>query len=63
MKTPERIGNYDAAFPLSEVREYAFGACRILTLDALIRAKEAMGRPHDLLTVVQLRAVRERQQR
>src|SRR5687768_10766216 len=23
------IGNYDAAFPLSEVREYSFGACRI----------------------------------
>lgn len=56
------IGDYAAALPLSEVREYSFGPCRILTLAALIRAKEAMGRPHDLLTVVQLRAVQERLQ-
>lgn len=55
------IGDYAAALPLSEVRSYAFGTCRILTLEALIHAKEAMGRPHDLLTVVQLRALQERQ--
>lgn len=35
-------------------------SCRVLGLDALIRAKEAMGRPHDLLTVTQLKAIRER---
>lgn len=57
------IGNYAAALPVSELWSYAFGTCRILTLDALIRAKEAMGRPHDRLTAVQLRAVQERQQR
>jgi hypothetical protein len=54
------IGRYEDALSVSEVRTYAFGACRILTLEALIAAKEAMGRPHDMLTVLQLRAVQER---
>ena len=54
------LGNYAAVLPFSEVRTYCFGLCRILTLDALITAKEAMGRPHDLLTVVQLKALRAR---
>lgn len=34
------------------------GACRILDLDTLIKAKEAMGRPHDLITVQHLKAVK-----
>jgi hypothetical protein len=34
--------------------------CRVLSLDALIRSKEALGRPHDLQTLVQLKALRER---
>jgi hypothetical protein len=34
--------------------------CRVLGLDALIRAKEAAGRPRDQETVVQLKAIRER---
>lgn len=54
------IGRYMEGLPLSEERRYSFGICRVLTLEALITAKEAMGRPHDLLTVVQLRAVQER---
>lgn len=36
------------------------GTFRLLDLDGLIRAKQAMGRPHDLLAVVQLEAIRER---
>jgi hypothetical protein len=34
--------------------------CRVLSIDALIRAKKATGRPHDLRTVVQLKAIKER---
>ena len=33
---------------------------RVLTLDALIEAKRAMGRPRDLNAVLELEAIRER---
>jgi len=36
------------------------GPCRILSLDELIAAKEAMGRPRDKEAATQLRAIRER---
>jgi hypothetical protein len=36
------------------------GKCWVLTIDALIRAKEAMGRERDLDAVRQLKAIRER---
>lgn len=36
------------------------GVCRILSLDDLIRSKEAMGRPRDKESVLQLRAIRQR---
>jgi hypothetical protein len=39
----------------------AGGVCRILSIDALIRAKEAMGRPRDVEAALPLRAIRERQ--
>jgi hypothetical protein len=39
------------------------GECRVLGLPALIRAKQAMGRPRDLETVAQLRAIRRRKRR
>ena len=35
--------------------------CRVLGLDALIKAKETMGRPRDRAAVEQLKAIRERQ--
>jgi hypothetical protein len=38
------------------------GVCRILTLDALIRSKEAMKRPRDRESLLQLRAIRQRLQ-
>lgn len=34
--------------------------CRVISLDDLIRAKEAMGREKDLLAVKELRAIREK---
>jgi hypothetical protein len=36
---------------------------RVLTLDALIDAKRAMGRPRDLRAVLELEAIRERLRR
>ncbi len=36
--------------------------CRILTIDALIQAKEAMDRPKDRQAVLELRAIREKLQ-
>ncbi len=36
------------------------GVCRILSLDALIRSKEAMRRPRDRESLLQLRAIRQR---
>jgi hypothetical protein len=42
--------------------ELPAGPCRILSLDALIRAKEAMGGPKDKLTILQLKAIQERTQ-
>lgn len=34
--------------------------CRVISLDDLIRAKEALGREKDLLGVKELRAIREK---
>ena len=36
------------------------GKFRVLDLDSLIEAKQTMNRPHDRLTVTQLRAIKER---
>ena len=35
--------------------------CRVICLDDLIRAKEALGREKDLLAVKELKAIREKQ--
>ncbi|TPW12152.1 MAG: hypothetical protein FD129_1520 [bacterium] len=53
------IGGFDEVRALSESFDLGGRPCRVLGLDGLIRAKEAMGRPHDLATVVQLKALRE----
>jgi hypothetical protein len=37
-----------------------FGECRVLKIDALIAAKEALNRPRDKLAIRQLQAIRER---
>ena len=52
------VGDYEQALRHSIALEFPFGACRLLDLDTLIKAKEAIGRPHDLLTVQQLKAVK-----
>ncbi len=35
--------------------------CRVISLEALIQAKEALGREKDLLAVKELKAIREKQ--
>lgn len=54
------IGGYDAALQASVPVALAFGQCRMLSLDALIRSKETLGREQDLAALRQLRAIKER---
>ena len=54
------IGGYDAVLEASVPVALSFGQCRMLSLDALIRSKETLGREQDLAALRQLRAIRER---
>lgn len=54
------VGDYDAVLRDSIPITLGGRTCRVIGIDALIRAKEVTGRPHDLQTVIQLRAIRER---
>ena len=55
------IGNYDEVLKNSVEVELPFGKFRILDIDALIRAKEAMNRNHDKITVMLLKKIKEQQ--
>lgn len=55
------LGNYEACLAASEAIILEDVTIRVLTLDALIAAKRAMGRPRDLHAVLELEAIRERQ--
>jgi hypothetical protein len=54
------IGDFDAVLQQSELKEFPFGRCYVLKIDALIRAKQTVGRPHDLISVTQLNAIKEK---
>lgn len=54
------IGDYNAVARRSILLTLPFGPCRVLCLEALILAKEAMDRPRDRAALVQLRALRTR---
>ena len=54
------VGSFDSVLAESELTEFPFGKIHVLKIDALIRAKQAGGRPHDLITVRQLSAIKER---
>ena len=54
------IGEFDAVLEQSQLKEFPFGRCYIIKMDALIAAKKAVGRPHDLITVSQLQAIKEK---
>ncbi|TSA31039.1 MAG: nucleotidyltransferase [Verrucomicrobiaceae bacterium] len=57
------IGSFEECLKNSEPVVIDGAATRILTLDALILAKRAMGRPKDLHAVLELEVIRERRQR
>jgi hypothetical protein len=54
------VGGYEDALGRSVVFKLSYGEFRILDVDALIAAKEAVGREHDLAAVKQLRAIKEK---
>jgi hypothetical protein len=56
------VGDFESVLRQSVELELPSGNCRILSLDALIRAKEAMNRDHDRFTARQLREIQRRQQ-
>ena len=53
------LGGYDKVRKQSVVLNLEIGRCRVLSLDALIQAKQAMSRPRDHEALQQLRAIRE----
>ena len=55
------LGKFEAVASQSEVATFPFGQCRVLTIDALIKAKETAGRPHDLQVTRQLRIIQQKQ--
>jgi hypothetical protein len=57
------VGGFESVLKHSIELELPFGNCRILDLEALIRAKETMNRDHDRIAVRQLREIQRRQQR
>jgi hypothetical protein len=54
------VGDYQAVRAQSIEVALPLGLCRILSLDALIEAKSAMGRERDKEVVIQLRALRDK---
>src|SRR5437867_4109453 len=57
------VGDYEDILKHSMVYKLSYGEFRILEIDALIAAKEAVGRERDLAAVKQLRAIKEKKER
>lgn len=53
------VGDFDAVSKHGVEVELPGGKCRVLDLDALIRAKEAMDRDHDRITVKHLKEIQK----
>jgi len=53
------VGPFAEVLKNSVEVELPYGQCRILDIDALIRAKEAMNRNHDKITVILLKKIKE----
>ena len=56
------LGSFEKVKQASEVIKLDGYECRILRIDALIKAKEAMDRPKDVETIHQLKAILKEQQ-
>lgn len=54
------LGNYEQVHEVSVEIEIFGRRCRVLTIDALIEAKLALGREKDLLAAKELRAIRDK---
>jgi hypothetical protein len=54
------LGDYAQCLAVSVAMQPELPDLRILSLDALITAKRAMGRPRDLHTVLELEAIKEK---
>lgn len=54
------VGGFAEVLGRSVSAKFSYGEYRFLDLDALIAAKEAAGREHDLAAVKRLKAVKER---
>jgi hypothetical protein len=54
------VGDFEAVLQKSDLKEFPFGSCCVLKIDALILAKPAVGRPHDVEAVRQLQAIKEK---
>lgn len=57
------IGNYYDVLKNSQEIEIYTGKCRLMAIDDLIKGKKALGRHRDLVTVMELEAIREEQKR
>ena len=53
------VGGFAAVKRQSVIIEMEFGKCRVLGLDALIKAKRGMNRPRDRQALLQLEAIRK----
>jgi hypothetical protein len=56
------VGGYDEVVKRSIELELPIGKCRVIDIDALIAAKEAIDREHDRITVRDLKDIKKRQQ-
>ena len=54
------LGDYEAVLKRSMTYRLSYGEFHILNIDALIAAKQAVGREHDLAAVRQLLAIKEK---
>jgi hypothetical protein len=55
------VGNFEEVLKNSIEVELPYGKCWILNIEALIRAKEAMNRDHDRITVKFLKEIKKQQ--
>ena len=53
------LGSYDEVLAASELMQVAATQCRVLSVDGLIRAKQAAGRDKDLKALKELQALKE----
>ena len=56
------VGNFDEVWEHSVELELPIGKCRVIDIDTLIVAKEAMNRDHDRITARDLKEIKKRQQ-